>query len=104
MTSIFTKIINKEIPANIEFEDDKCIVIHDINPKAPVHLLIIPKKEIPSIIDLEDNDSDLIGYLFLVARDIAKKMNLDGYKLIFNVGEKGGQEIFHLHLHLLGFK
>ncbi len=104
MSSIFTKIINREIPANIEFEDEKCIVIHDINPKASIHLLIIPKKEIPSIMELEDGDSDLIGYLFLIARNMASKMDLDGYRLIFNVGEKGGQEIFHLHLHLLGFK
>ena len=101
MSSIFTKIINKEIPANIEFEDDQCIVIHDIHPKASIHLLIIPKKEITTIMDAEDSDQSLLGHLILVARNMGRKLNLEGYKLVYNVGEKGGQEIFHIHLHLL---
>jgi histidine triad (HIT) family protein len=100
--TIFTKIINREIPAKIEYEDDKCIVIHDIHPKSPVHLLIIPKKPIPTIMDVADVDQELMGHLILVARDMARKLELEGYKLIFNVGEKGGQEVFHVHLHLLG--
>jgi len=102
MTTIFTKIINRDIPAKIEFEDDICVVIHDIHPKGPVHLLIIPKKPIVSIIELDDNDQMLIGHLFVVAREMGKKFNLEGYKLSFNVGEKGGQEVPHLHLHLIG--
>ena len=100
--TIFAKIINKEIPAELEYEDEFCIVIHDIHPKAPVHLLIIPKKPIASIIELEDLDQTLIGHLFLIARNMGKKFNLEGYKLIFNVGEKGGQEVPHLHFHIFG--
>ena len=100
--TIFSKIIDKEIPAEFEYEDDKCIVIHDIHPKSPVHLLIIPKKPIPTIIDLADEDQALMGHLLLVARDMGKKLGLEGYKLCFNVGEKGGQEVMHIHLHLLG--
>jgi len=102
MASIFTKIINKEIPAKIEFEDELCIVIHDIHPKAPVHLLIIPKKEIATIMDVQDEDQTLLGHLMLVARNMGKKMGLEGYKLVYNVGHKGGQEVFHIHLHLMG--
>lgn len=104
MASIFTKIINREIPAQIEFEDELCIVIHDIHPKAPVHLLIVPKKEIATIMDIMDEDQPLMGHLMLVARNMGKKLDLEGYKLIYNVGHKGGQEIFHIHLHLLGEK
>lgn len=101
MSSIFTKIIDKKIPAKIEYEDDLCIVIHDIHPKAPIHLLIVPKKEISSIMDAQDEDQELLGHLLMVARDMGKKLGLEGYKLQFNVGSKGGQEIFHIHLHLL---
>lgn len=104
MTSIFTKIINKEIPAQIEYEDELCIVIHDINPKAEIHLLIIPKKEIPSIIGAQDEDQSLLGHLVLIARDMGKKLDLEGYRLVYNVGIKGGQEVPHIHLHLLGEK
>jgi len=100
--TIFTKIINKEIPAKFEYEDDKCIVIHDQNPKSAVHLLIIPKKPIPTIMDVADEDQELMGHLVLIARDVAKKLSLDGYKLQYNVGSKGGQEVFHIHMHLLG--
>lgn len=101
MSSIFTKIINKEIPAKIEHEDELCIVIHDIHPKAPVHLLIVPKKEIATIMDAQDEDQELLGHLLLVARNMGKKLELEGYKLQFNVGSRGGQEIFHIHLHLM---
>ena len=100
MATIFSKIINREIPAEIEYEDELCIVIKDKYPKAPVHLLIIPKKEITTIMEVKDEDQALLGHLMLVARDMGKKMGLEGYKLTFNVGEKGGQEIFHIHLHL----
>jgi histidine triad (HIT) family protein len=101
MASIFTKIINKEIPAQIEYEDDLCVVIKDKFPKAPVHLLIIPRKEIPTIMDVSDDDQALLGHMMLVARNMGKKLGLDGYKLVYNVGHKGGQEIFHIHLHLM---
>lgn len=100
--TVFTKIINKEIPAKIEFEDDKCIVIYDVNPKSAIHLLIIPKKPIPTIMEVADEDQELMGHLVLVARNVAKKLGLEGYKLQYNVGEKGGQEVFHVHMHLLG--
>lgn len=101
--TVFKKIIDKEIPAKIEFEDDKCIVIHDIHPKAPIHLLIIPKKPIPTIMDLRDEDQELMGHLILTARNVGRKLGLEGYKLLFNVGAKGGQEVFHIHLHLLAY-
>ena len=102
MSSIFTKIIAREIPANIEYEDDEVIVIHDINPQAKTHLLIIPKKEIPTINDLEKDDTQLLANMFFTAKDIAIKKGIEEwYKLQFNVGTLGGQEVFHIHLHLL---
>lgn len=100
--SIFTKIINKEIPSTIVFEDEKVIVIKDINPKAKIHLLIIPKKEIATVNDLKNEDSELIAYMFFVAQKITKDLNIqEWYQLHFNVGEKGGQEVMHIHMHLL---
>ncbi len=100
--SIFTKIINKEIPSTIVFEDEKVIVIKDINPKAKIHLLIIPKKEIKTINDLRKEDSELIAHMFFVVQKITKDMNIqEGYQLHFNVGKKGGQEVMHVHMHLL---
>lgn len=100
--SIFTKIINREIPAEIVFENDNIIVIKDINPQAKIHLLIIPKKEIPTINDITLDDSQLIAEMFLVAKDIAQEMEIqEGYKLHFNVWAKWWQEVFHIHLHLL---
>ncbi|MDD2871387.1 MAG: histidine triad nucleotide-binding protein [Candidatus Gracilibacteria bacterium] len=100
--TLFTKIINREIPSEIVYEQDNIVVIKDIYPKAKTHLLIIPKKEIPTINDLHDNDRELLAEMFFVAKKIAKDLGIDeGYKLQFNVGEKGGQEIMHIHLHLL---
>lgn len=100
--TIFTKIINREIPSEIIFENEKVIVIKDINPQAKTHLLIIPKKEIPTINDIQEEDTELIAELFFVAKNVAKNLWIsDGYKLHFNVGEKGGQEVMHIHLHLL---
>ena len=102
MSSIFTKIINKEIPAEIVYEQDDIIVIKDINPQVKTHLLIIPKKEIPTINDLAESDRNLIAEMFFVAKKIAKDLGVEEwYKLKFNVGEKWGQEVFHIHLHLL---
>ena len=104
METIFSKIIRKEIPANILYEDETVIAFEDIHPIAPVHVLIIPKKPIESISTMEDNDASLIGHIFLVARDLAKNLNISdkGYKLLIRVGRDGGQEIEHLHLHLVG--
>ncbi|MBZ9572307.1 HIT domain-containing protein [Patescibacteria group bacterium] len=101
MECLFCKIINKKVPSEILYENEKVIALKDIHPKAPFHLLILPKKHIPSVDHLKFGDKELIGEIFLVARKIAKEKNLDGYKLIINVGKKGGQLIDHLHLHLL---
>lgn len=104
MTTVFEKIIRKEIPADILFEDDELIAFRDIYPLAPVHILIIPKRPIASVAHLEDHDGPLVGKMILVARDIARHLNISqkGYKLLFRTGPDGGQEIPHLHLHLIG--
>ncbi len=104
MSCLFCQIINKEKPSEIIFENEKVIVIKDINPKALVHLLIIPKKHIVSVNEVEPEDRELVGDLILIAQKIAEEKNLAGYKLLFNVGRKGGQIIDHLHLHLLANK
>lgn len=103
---LFCKIVNKEVPAEIVYEDDKFIAFNDIKPVTPVHLLIIPKKHIPSINHLELRDKELIGGLFLVTQKIARAERVDktGYRLIFNIGKDAGQTVDHLHLHLLGGK
>lgn len=103
-TTLFQKIIDREIPATIEHEDEFVIVIRDIQPTAPVHLLIIPKKVIPTINDVTPDDKDLIGHMTLVAQAQAKKFGLSerGYRLTTNVNSDGGQTVFHLHMHLLG--
>ena len=103
MENIFNKIINKEIKADIVFENDKVIAFKDINPAAPIHLLIIPKRNIKTINDIQENDKDLIGELFLAAKKIAKDYNIDknGYRLIFNCNDDAGQTVFHIHMHLL---
>ena len=101
MTTIFGKIINREIPAEIVFENDKVIAIKDIHPNAPVHLLIIPKKEIPDLQSLEDYA--LMGEVVKVAQKLAEEFDItDGYRLLTNNGSGAGQTIFHLHFHLLG--
>jgi len=99
--TLFEKIIAREIPAKIEHETDDIIVIHDINPKAKLHLLIIPKKPIKTVQDMGENDVLLMGKLFETAKILGEKLNLEGYKLQVNVGEKGGQEVFHIHMHML---
>jgi len=101
MDCIFCKIINKEKPTDMIYEDDKIIAFKDINPVAPVHILIIPKKHIPSVDHIEVQDKELIGKLFLVVQKIAREKKLKGYKIGINVGREGGQIIDHLHLHLL---
>lgn len=102
--TIFTKIINREIPAQIVYENEEIIAINDINPQAPIHILIIPKKVIPTINDLNPEDAELVGKMFLVAKKIAKEKGVDqdGYRLVFNVNEGAGQTVFHIHLHLMG--
>jgi len=98
---IFCKIVKGEIPSTKVFENENLIAFNDINPKAKVHILIIPKKHIESVKYLEKVDKELIGELILTAKDIAKDKNLEGYKLVVNVGREGGQLVDHLHLHLL---
>ena len=104
MSTIFSKIINKEIHADILFENDKILAFRDISPQAPVHFLVIPKKEIRTINDINEEDKSLIGELFIVAKEIAKKEGIDenGYRTIFNCNEHGGQTVYHIHLHVLG--
>jgi histidine triad (HIT) family protein len=99
--SIFSKIIDREIPADIVYEDEKCIVIKDINPRARVHLLIIPKKEIATLFDLEPEDKDLMAHMMLLLPQLATAQGLDGFRTQINTGESGGQEVFHIHIHLL---
>ena len=101
---LFCKIINKELPSEIIYESDEIITLKDIHPKATFHILILPKKHITSINHLKLEDKNLVGALFLVAKEIAKGNNLKGYKITINVGKEGGQLIEHLHLHLLGGK
>ncbi|WP_413853839.1 histidine triad nucleotide-binding protein [Candidatus Ruminimicrobium bovinum] len=100
---IFCKIASGEIPANKVFEDDKVIAFNDLNPQAPVHILIIPKKHIASLADITEQDTELLGHIQQVASMLAKKMNLvDGYRLVNNCGIDGGQTVLHLHYHLMG--
>lgn len=102
--TIFGKIITREIPADIVYEDDFVLAFNDISPQAPVHIIIIPKKEIPTINDITPDDSELIMKLVLAAQKIAKEKGIDksGYRLLMNCNEHGQQTVFHLHMHLLG--
>ena len=99
--TIFAKIISKKIPAKLEFEDDRYIAIHDIQPAAPVHLLVIPKKPIATLNDLTPGDAELVGGMFLVARDLMHKLGHKDYRAVFNCGAGAQQSVFHLHLHVL---
>ncbi len=103
MSTIFKKIINKEIPADIVYEDNLCLAFKDINAQAPTHILLIPKKEIPSMVDVKEEDKSLLGHLMLKASSIAKEQNLNsGFRLVVNTKEDGGQTVHHLHIHILG--
>ncbi len=104
MSTIFKKIIDKEIPADLVYEDDLCLAFKDIDPKAPVHILIIPKKEIPSMAEVAESDEKILGHLLAVASQIAKDQGISdsGYRLVVNTNNEGGQEVYHLHIHLLG--
>jgi len=101
---IFCKIAAKEIPSKVVYETEYILAFEDINPQAPVHILIIPKKHIPTINDIEESDRELVGELVHTAKEIAveKGIESNGYRLIFNCNKDAGQEVFHIHLHLLG--
>ena len=104
MSTIFSKIIAKEIPADIVYEDELVLAFRDIAPQAPVHILIIPKKEIPTANDVAESDEAVLGRLFTAAAKIARDEGIaeNGYRLMVNCNKHGGQEVFHLHMHLLG--
>ncbi len=105
MSTIFTKIINREIPADIVYETETVLAFRDINPQAPVHVLIIPKIEIPKITDINGKEhSALLGEMYDAANKIAKEEGIaeSGFRLVFNCGDNGGQEVYHIHMHLLG--
>ncbi len=103
MPSIFSKIIAREIPADIVYEDDDCLAFRDITPKAPVHILVIPKREIMSLADLTPGDQAVMGRCVVAASQIAAAEGLSGgYRLVVNCGDDGGQEVPHVHFHLLG--
>lgn len=101
--TIFTKIINREIPADIVYENEDVLAFNDITPQAPTHVLIIPKKPIATINDIQTQDAELVGKLFLAAQAIAKAQGFDdnGYRVVMNCNEDAGQSVFHIHLHLL---
>jgi histidine triad (HIT) family protein len=101
--TIFKRIIDREIPARIVYEDDRCLAFHDVAPQAPTHLLVIPKQEIPSVNDLTEQDRDLVGHLVLVSARLAAQLGLTGgYRLVVNCGPDAGQAVPHLHVHVLG--
>ncbi|MEB3174159.1 MAG: histidine triad nucleotide-binding protein [Cyanobacteriota bacterium] len=101
--TIFGKIIRREIPADILYEDERCLAFRDVNPQAPIHVLIIPKKAIPQISAATPEDQALLGHLLLTAQQVARDLGLErGYRLVINDGADGGQTVYHLHLHLLG--
>jgi len=104
MTTIFSKIIAGEIPAAIVYKDDRVTAFKDINPQAPVHILIVPNKEIPTVNDVTPEDEGLLGHMLVVAKQIARDQGIaeSGYRLIINCRDDAGQEIYHLHMHLLG--
>jgi len=101
--TIFKKILDREIPVELLYEDEQCIAFKDINPQAPVHLLIIPRKEIPSLMRIEPEDEELLGHLLYVCRKLAEEHGLEsGFRTVINAGPDGGQTVDHLHVHLLG--
>jgi histidine triad (HIT) family protein len=99
--TIFTKIINKQVPARIAHEDPNYIAIHDVNPQAPTHLLIIPRKPIATLNDLTPGDAELVGGMFLLARKLMADLGHTDYRTVFNCGPQAGQSVFHIHLHVL---
>ena len=106
MDCIFCKIIKKEIPANIVYEDEKVIAFHDINPITPVHILVVPKEHIETLVEIKESENTLISHIYQVINKIAKQLKIDekGFRVIVNCKEDGGQVVGHLHFHLLGGK
>lgn len=104
MSTIFSKIITRDIPAAIVFQDDRVTAFKDINPQAPVHILIVPNKEIPTVDDVTPEDEGVLGHMVVVARQVARDLEIaeGGYRLIINCRDDGGQEVYHLHMHLVG--
>ena len=102
MSTIFSKIINREIPADIVYEDELCLAFRDVNPQAPTHVLLIPKKEIPRLVDAKPEDAALLGHLMLAANKVAQQLGVaDAFRLVVNNGAGAGQSVFHVHLHIL---
>jgi len=103
MECIFCKIINKEIESKIVYEDEKCVAFEDINPQAPVHILVVPKKHISALRDAGEEDRELLGHVLKIASKIALEKGLEkGYRIVVNDGKEAGQTVFHVHFHLLG--
>uniref|UniRef100_A0A3B3ZTD4 HIT domain-containing protein n=1 Tax=Periophthalmus magnuspinnatus TaxID=409849 RepID=A0A3B3ZTD4_9GOBI len=101
--TIFSRVIDKSIPADIIYEDDKCLAFRDISPQAPVHFLVIPRVPIPRISEAKDDDTELLGHLLVIAKNVAKKEGLqEGYRIVINDGKHGAQSVYHLHVHVLG--
>jgi histidine triad (HIT) family protein len=101
--NIFQRIIDREIPADIVFEDDRCLAFRDVAPQAPVHVLLVPKRPIAALSELTDADAELAGHMLLVLRDLARRLGLEGgYRIVANCGPDAGQSVDHLHFHLLG--
>ena len=102
MDCVFCKIVDKDIPSDTIYEDDQIIAFNDLDPQAPIHFLVIPKKHITSLATLDESDSDLVAKIMLVIQKLAKENNLEGYRVVTNIGEDGGQSVPHLHFHVLG--
>lgn len=104
MTTLFTRIIERDIPADIVYEDDRAIAFNDIDPQAPIHVLIVPKKVIATINDIDEKDEALVGHLYRIAAQIAHEKGIaeDGYRVVMNCNEYGGQSVYHIHLHMMG--
>ncbi|XP_064388039.1 adenosine 5'-monophosphoramidase HINT1-like [Halichondria panicea] len=101
--TVFAKILRKAIPCDFIYEDDKCVAFKDMNPQAPSHFLVIPRKPIPQLSKAEDSDAEILGHLMVVARKVAAEQGLEnGFRVVVNDGSDGGQEVFHLHLHVMG--
>tara|TARA_Y100001968_G_scaffold4256_1_gene3764 strand:- start:539 stop:874 length:336 start_codon:yes stop_codon:yes gene_type:complete len=102
MTTIFDKIINGEIPCDEVYSDEKCLAFKDITPQAPTHILIIPRKAIPSLREIKKEDQELLGHLLLKGTEIANSVGLESWRTVINTGEEAGQTVFHLHIHIIG--
>jgi histidine triad (HIT) family protein len=104
MNCLFCKIVEKKIPSKIVYEDERVLAFEDINPQAPIHILVIPKKHISTSLEIKSDDNELVGYMFQVANKIAKERNIAerGFRLVMNCNRESGQTVFHIHLHLLG--